>query len=88
MQWKLEPSPKSYYAVFYGIPCYFVEEGSNGCSLQGRNYLTDLLITPLAHLHNYLIAPFDDRGFPVKIGPRVDGSDAENWGYVSEIENE
>lgn len=73
--WKIEPMDEAHYAYFYGIPCYLAFDDDEGCSLVGRNILYDKLITLFTHFHNYLIAPFDDRGFPVKVGPRVDVSD-------------
>lgn len=71
----------AYYATFYGVPVYFAEEPPDGCAMLGRNRLYDLLVEILPHLHNVFVAPFYDYGFPVRIGPRVDGSDAEAWGF-------
>lgn len=77
--WRIEPMDGAYYATFYRVPGYFVGVPPDGCLMAGRNRLFDLLILILPHLHNILVAPFYDYGFPVRVGPRVDGSDAERW---------
>jgi hypothetical protein len=74
--WRLEPMEGAHYASFYGVPVYFAED-SDGCAMMGRNRLYDLLLLLLPHLHQALVAPFYDMGFPIKVGPRVDGSDVE-----------
>lgn len=79
MTWRIEPMPRARYATFYGVPVWFRDEPPNGCEMAGRNLLYDWLIRILPHLHNYMVAPFYDYGFPVKVGPMVDGSDAEEW---------
>lgn len=63
------------YAKFYGIPVWFSDVPPDGCALAGRNQLYDRLLLTFTHLHNYLIAPLFNCGFPVQVGPRVDGAD-------------
>ena len=59
----------THYAVFYGIPCYWNEETQE---LAGRNWFFDILIVLLSSLHNVLIAPFNDSGFPISIGGEIE----------------
>ena len=53
--------------TFYGVPIYFNEDTGN---LAGKNWLCDLLVIPLPHIHNYFIAPFSENvGFPMRLMP-------------------
>lgn len=54
----------THYAPFYGIPCYWNDDRSE---LAGRNRFFDLLIPVMTWLHNFLIAPFYDDGFPIRL---------------------
>lgn len=66
-----------WYASFYGIPCYFGENGIENF-LRGRNAFYDLLIPPAAWMHNFfcmigevLFPEWEPQGFPVKIGDEL-----------------
>lgn len=75
--WRIEPMSEAHYATFYGIPCWFADIPPDGCTMAGRNQLYDRLLLVFTHLHNYLVAPFYNYGFPVRVGPRVDGAGSE-----------
>lgn len=72
--WRIDPMKNAHYVTMYGVPCWFADVPPNGCSLAGRNRFYDLLLLIIPHLHNYMIAPFYDYGFPIRVGPRVDGA--------------
>jgi hypothetical protein len=59
----MNKSAFTHRASFYGIPCYFNEHTGD---LRARWHLEWLLPVATA-FHNYLIAPFDDRGFPIRL---------------------
>lgn len=58
----------THYASFYGIPCYWNE---NTQELAGQNCVLDCLVLAMTTLHNYVIAPFNDEGFPIYIGEEI-----------------
>ncbi|MEM5789370.1 MAG: hypothetical protein AAGU11_18820 [Syntrophobacteraceae bacterium] len=58
---------KLYHAKFYGIPCWFLDDGQN--NLAGKNRFFDRLIPLAAAIHNTftLLAMSEAIPFPIKL---------------------
>lgn len=64
----IDKSRFTHYASYYGIPCYYnLESGM----LVGRNILFDKLIPVATNMHNHLIAPFNNQGFPIRLKDEI-----------------
>ena len=58
----------THYASYYGVPCYYnIDTGM----LAGRNMIFDRLIPVITQMHNYLIAPFNNQGFPIRLKDEI-----------------
>lgn len=62
--WKPDKKDFTHYATFYGVPCYWNDETG---MLAGRNIVCDWALRFMTVMHNYLIAPFSDAGFPIQL---------------------